>query len=138
AGPAVTIAETGGHDTETTSPTLLNSVGHDDRNDRSRWPKYALGYAVPQRPIDHILANGQLGWRPPTLCIKGAVVVPDGGDEPGGLTLTRCIAWNVKCRPLLPRLERTERTKRFVVRGVEKVGLLFGHRAVSGCVEAVS
>jgi hypothetical protein len=39
AGPAVTIAETGGHDTETTSPTPPAGVGHDDRNDRSRSPQ---------------------------------------------------------------------------------------------------
>jgi hypothetical protein len=40
--PAVTITEIGGHDAEMTSKAPCGAVGHDDRNDRSRSPKYAL------------------------------------------------------------------------------------------------
>ena len=32
-----------GHDTETTCAATLIGVGHDDRNERSRSPKYAVG-----------------------------------------------------------------------------------------------
>jgi hypothetical protein len=38
---AVTIAETGGHDTETALRTPPKLTGHDHRNDRSHSPKYA-------------------------------------------------------------------------------------------------
>jgi hypothetical protein len=42
---AVTIAETGGHDTETALRTPPQLTGHDHRNDRSHSPKYAEGVA---------------------------------------------------------------------------------------------
>ena len=37
------MTEMSGHDTGTTSPTPLRGVGHDGRNGRSHWPKYANG-----------------------------------------------------------------------------------------------